>query len=117
MQAADSELDRFFADAAGRATVGTALPDGSIVRFELHGDGGGSWTLVRQGARVEFAEPPHPAPDCHLRCSADDFRLLIDGTLDPREGYLSGRLVLQGDVGIVLDLRRAMRGRRRIAGR
>lgn len=117
MQAADSDFDRFFADAAGRESVGTALPDGSIVRFELVGPGGGVWTLVRQGTRVEFAQAPHPAPDCQLTCTPDDFRALLDGALDPREGYLSGRLKLAGDVGIVLGLRRAIRTPRRARAR
>lgn len=107
-------LDRFFADATGRASVGAALPDGAIVRFVIHGEG--TWTLIRQGARVEIVEPPHPSPDCHLACASADFRALVDGSLDPREGYLAGRLELTGDVGIVLGLRRALGVPRRATG-
>lgn len=79
-----------------------------MVRFDLVDDDGTStWALTRERDRVDLADEAARA-DCQVRCSVVDFQALIEGRLDPREGYLSGRLVVLGDVGIVLDLRRAV---------
>ncbi|MEZ4319699.1 MAG: SCP2 sterol-binding domain-containing protein [Myxococcota bacterium] len=109
MQAAPSKLDRFFADAAHRAAVGRAIPDGSVIRFELSGPGGGVWCLGRRGQRVHLLGHPHPRADCLLKCSVGDFTALITGRLNPRDGFMGGQLEVTGDVGIVLGLHRALR--------
>ena len=106
--AANHQFERFFEDAAHRAAVGSAIPDGSIVRFHLTGPGGGLWSLMRKHHRIVLLEH-HPSPDCLVRCTAPDFHALITGALDPRQGFLSGRLEVAGDVGIVLGLHRAVR--------
>jgi len=109
VQVAPTQLDRFFADAAHRAAVGRAIPDGSVVRFEISGPGGGVWCMGRRGAQVYLLGAPHPPPDCLLRCSASDFKALLTGALDAREGFMDGRLHVAGDVGIVLRLHKAFR--------
>jgi putative sterol carrier protein len=111
VQAANPQFDRFFEDATHRAAVGSAIPDGSIVRFHLTGEGGGTWSLTRRQNRVVLLGRPHPPADCLVRCTAADFDALIRGALDPRQGFMSGRLQVTGDVGIVLGLHRAVRPR------
>lgn len=75
--------------------------------FALSGPGGGEWTLdstdggeVRRGLRSPC--------DCHLACTADDFLRLVDGRLAPRDGFLEGRLMVEGDVGLILRLQREL---------
>lgn len=105
-----SSFHAFFQSAANRVTAGQALPDGSVVRFDLTQEDGTieTFALKREDPRVILVGADEQRPDCHLRCSGADFRALIDGQLDPEQGYLSGRLVVTGDVGIVLDLRRVV---------
>ena len=103
------DLETFFTDAVMRSAVGRAIPDGSVVHFEIAGDGGGVWTLKRIGTRVDLIRDFRGHADSWLKCSAEDFCGLLDGQLDPREGYMKGRLRVTGDVGIVLDLQRAVR--------
>ncbi|MCB9676852.1 MAG: SCP2 sterol-binding domain-containing protein [Alphaproteobacteria bacterium] len=79
-----------------------------MIRFELEGPGGGVWCLKRRGTRVHLVD--HPTnPDCLLRCSTADFHALLTGSLDATEGFMSGRLEVAGDVGIVLGLHEALR--------
>ena len=93
---------------SGAAVLGT-LPDGVSVTFDLHGDGGGSWTVVRRDGAVDIGRVDEVYPDCRLRCSVSDFRALIRGELDPRRGFLERRLEVEGDVGLVLRLQRSVR--------
>src|SRR6185295_1063492 len=68
-------LDEFFA-AVPEAEVLHALPDGVSVTFDLRGDGGGTWTVSRDGGRTEVRRHRQAAADCHLTCTVSDFRAL-----------------------------------------
>ncbi len=100
-------IARFFSTAS--ATVVSALPDGSAVAFDLSGPHGGVWTLRRRGPRIEVERFVEPPIDCTLTCSIDDFGALIQGDLDPTQAFLAGRLRIEGDIGLVLDLQAALR--------
>jgi len=85
------------------------LPQGVAVVFHIDGEGGGSWQVTRANLRdarssvgpVETSEDP---VDCEVTCSAADFMEMVRGRLDPRRAYLSGRIELLGDIGLVLRL-------------
>jgi putative sterol carrier protein len=42
--------------------------------------------------------------DCTLTASADTFRELLDGDLDPTGAFMSGRLTVDGDMGLAMRL-------------
>jgi putative sterol carrier protein len=100
-----SPIDAFFA-AVPEARVLSALPDGVSVTFHLEGDGGGTWTVSRNGDQTRIDAHAFDHPDCRLRCTVADFRALIMGELDPKRGFLENRLHVEGDVGLVWRLRR-----------
>lgn len=101
-------LEEFFA-AAPEAGSPQALPEGVSVTFELRGEGGGSWTVSRDQGRTAIQRGSVAIPDCRLRCSVADFRSLLRGELDARQGFLEGRFEVEGDVGLVLRLKRSAR--------
>lgn len=100
-----SQLERFFTSIPDRPAQ-VPLPDGSAVLFQIRGEGGGTWTVARRRGRLQVERGITTHPDCRLSCSARDFHALLRGELDPREGFLDGRLELEGDVGLVLRLHR-----------
>lgn len=85
------------------------LPDGVSVRFDLGGEGGGTWTVSHADGTAEVSRRLEAHPDCLLRCEVADFRALLDGELDPRRGFQERRLHIEGDVGLVLRLLRSTR--------
>lgn len=99
-------LDEFFA-AVPEAEL-ASLPDGVSVSFDLRGDGGGTWTVSRADGATKVRRKLAQHPDCHVRCTVADFRALVRGDLDPRRGFLEGRLAVEGDVGLVLRLQRTV---------
>ena len=104
---ATASLRRFFDRLPTRLV--DALPDGVSVTFALTGPDGGSWTVERSHdgvGRVVLDEPARP--DCRLQCTVPDFQALLNGDLDPRTGFLEGRLDVEGDVGLVLRLHRCL---------
>ena len=105
------DFDRFFRDSVVLEHLRPAMHDGSLVTFELEHDGARrAWTVHHDDGRLWVTEPDGRGTDCTLRCAGSDFRDLVVGTLDPRVGFMDGRLVVQGDVAIVLSLRRTLRG-------
>lgn len=97
-----------FADVAAGLGPHADLPEDVTIRFDLQGEGGGVFTIRREdGVLGLVSNDPIPL-DCHLRCSVDDFLALLQGRLDSRRGFLEGRLEVEGDVGLVLRLERAL---------
>lgn len=101
------KLTSFFADVPARLV--SALPAGVAVTFAVAGAGGGEWTVERtdEGSTRVLTEAV-ARPDCRLACNVSDFHALLEGELDPREGFLAGRLEVEGDVGLVLALHRCL---------
>ncbi|TNE88259.1 MAG: SCP2 sterol-binding domain-containing protein [Deltaproteobacteria bacterium] len=83
----------------------SALPECTAVVFDLRGDGGGVWTVARNGDDLDVREGQINGPDCFVVCSVEDFSLLATGELSPLLALQDGRLTVEGDVGIVLALR------------
>ena len=109
MQSA-ARVETFFSTAADRLrSVAGDRPDGAVIVFELSGDGGGTWSVVRRGAQLEVIARAREPVDCLLRCDIADFDALLDGELDAREAFLEGRLYVEGDAGLVLRLNKAIR--------
>lgn len=106
---APTPIDDFFAGVRNAELV-HALPEGVTVAFDLTGEGGGKWTVSREGDRADVRRTDagdQPA-DCRLRCSTDDFWALLRGQLHPMDGFVSGRFAVEGDVGLVLRLHRSV---------
>lgn len=101
------DVDHFFRVTAG--SVGGTLPDDAAIAFVLYGEGGGVWTVRRSGVDVEVVVGEADEVDCRLQCSVDDFRALVDGGLDGLRGFREGRLRIEGDIGLVLDLQAALK--------
>jgi len=83
------------------------LPDGVAITFRLDGEDGGVWTLVMESGRVavRFGEPE--AVDCRFSCSVEDFTAWCCGDLDPILAHVERRVHIEGDVGLILRIRRS----------
>ncbi len=102
------DLEAFFAEVPSGSLLSRSLPDGVAVTFDLSGEDGGVWTVHRAAEGDLVTRAPAAPADCALRCSTDDFRALLRGRLEPRRGFLEGRLDVVGDVGLVLRLHRLL---------
>lgn len=71
-------------------------------RILLVTPGEGALLLDAGGARR--AEPGTAEADCTLTASAETFRGLMDGKLNPMAAVLTGRLKIAGDMGAAMAL-------------
>jgi ubiquinone biosynthesis protein UbiJ len=79
-----------------------ALAVGASYKFELAGEGGGTW-LVSLKDPVGLSEGSG-ASDCTLKLSAADFVDLFEGRVSGQDLFFEGRLQIDGDFSVALRL-------------
>lgn len=97
----------FFEQRAPRSSerIRSGLPEDVVIVFHIDGPGGGSWQVSRRDEMVIGPVLPGPK-DCVVRCSSADFMAILHNKLKPMDAFGDGRLVVSGDIGLVLKLRR-----------
>lgn len=80
----------------------------SVYQFQINGTEGGSWTVdCRQpGGSVQ----PGTSPDarCTVTVAEQDFLAIVNGKLNPQMAFMSGKLRIQGDVGLAMKLQQIL---------
>lgn len=72
--------------------------------FVLTGEGGGTWTLSISGGQARLEEGAKGTPNTTIEMSAADSQELAARRLSPVSAYMSGRLRIQGDLGLAMRL-------------
>lgn len=72
----------------------------AAVVYQLTGEGGGTWTLrVKDGVlEVDEAIASDPAPSATIDMAAEDFVQVALGNMNPMQGFMSGKIKIQGDL-------------------
>ena len=78
------------------ARLGGEGIDGSV---KLVIEGEGAVRLDDGGASADDGEA-----DCTMTASAETFQSILDGDLDPTTAFMSGRLTVDGDMGLAMRL-------------
>ena len=86
----------------------SALPEGVRVAVQVQGDGGGAWTIERTERAVEVHQGVEAANDCLMVCGVQDFEALLRGEVNGVRHFMSGRLHVEGDVGLALALQQVI---------
>ena len=74
---------------------GTGLP--GTVKFVIEGEG----TVLIDADGATAADGP---ADCTMTASTDTFRGILDGDINPTMAFMSGRLKIDGDMGLAMKL-------------
>ena len=81
------------------------LPPEVTVAFVIDGNEGGAWQVTSGPGGQCGVGPLGDGPaDCHVRCGADQFSALLQGRVSAFRAFASGRIVIEGDVGLLLRL-------------
>jgi hypothetical protein len=87
------------------ASLGVLPKDVSI---GLRVEGEGAWQIrgTAEGLLIE----PHDgnAKDCEVSCNADNFPAVVRGGIGATRAWVDGRVVITGDVGLLLRLQEAI---------
>jgi putative sterol carrier protein len=89
------------ATAAIRAKAGTAAPLGHTIQFDLGGDGVIFWDGTQTPPLIDNTARDAEAT---IAISLDNLDNLIAGQLNPTMAYMTGKLKIQGSMGVALKM-------------
>jgi len=72
--------------------------------FKISGDGGGDWTVAIADKKCKVENKAPDKADLAVAISAQDWMDLVGGKLDAMAAFSSGRLVLDGDMGLAMQI-------------
>jgi putative sterol carrier protein len=102
--ASTQEVEQTFDEMAQRFDPQKVNGVNAVVQFDLSGDSGGLYWLKITETQAESGQGPVENPDMTLRASADDWVSLTRGELNPMNAFMSGKIKVQGDMGLALKL-------------
>jgi len=99
-----SAVRAFFEALPSRFHAAAAEGVTAVYQFDLSGDEGGHYQLriADQTCRVSLGI--HPSPDVTLQMAGEDCVAILDGRLSGVSAFLSGRLKMEGDLGLAVRL-------------
>ena len=83
----------------------------ATVLFELHGEAGGRFYITVRDGVATVSEHTGPTPATTLRLSAEDYFEMAHGRRSGQELFLSGRMTVEGSVGLGMRLESMFRPR------
>jgi putative sterol carrier protein len=92
----------FFETLPGRVGSRGAQALDASYRFDV--DGAGSWRVESDGEALVVSESDAPA-DCIIRADEQTFLRIVRGEQSPMGAYMTGRVRVEGDLGLALKLR------------
>ncbi len=101
----------FFEDVVPQRIVSNpqaALSIGAIYQFDISGDGGGTWTL--DFTKPEVRDGSDGSAQCNVNMGSDDFLALVNGSLDPMQAFMMGKLQVSGDMALAMKLQGVLGG-------
>ena len=76
---------------------------GLTATYKFDIDGAGTWVVSINDGDISVEEGDGDA-QCTVIVGADDFDQITDGTLNPQMAFMSGKLKIQGDMGLAMKL-------------
>lgn len=89
--------------AAAVAALGQKMPGGfdGVAKFVIPGEG----TIMLDGTGARAADEQ---ADVTMTADADTFRGILDGSVNPTMAFMTGRLSVDGNMGLALKLGSAL---------
>jgi putative sterol carrier protein len=99
-----SDVRAFFEALPSRFHAAAAEGVTAVYQFDVSGDEGGQYQLHIADKTCRVSPGVHPAPNVTLRMAGEDCMAILDGRLTGVSAYLSGRLKMEGDLGLAMRL-------------
>jgi hypothetical protein len=80
----------------------------AVYQFNISGESGGSWWVDCTAPGGAIAAGVSVVARCTVAMTEGDFLNLINGKLNPQMAFMSGKLKIQGDMGLALKLQQIL---------
>jgi putative sterol carrier protein len=80
----------------------------AVYQFDISGPGGGSWSVDCTQPGGKIAEGKAPSPRCTVAATDAVFLDIVNGKLNPQMAFMSGKLKIQGDMGLAMKLQQIL---------
>jgi hypothetical protein len=80
----------------------------AVYQFNIGGPAGGTWSVdcTQPGGRVLAG--PSPAARCTVSATDQSFLDIVNGKLNAQMAFMSGKLKIQGDMGLAMKLQQIL---------
>jgi len=80
----------------------------AVYQFNISGPGGGAWTVDCTAPGGRIAAGPSPGAKCTVSATDADFLDIVNGKLNAQMAFMSGKLKIQGDMGLAMKLQQIL---------
>jgi putative sterol carrier protein len=80
----------------------------AIYQFNISGPSGGAWSVDCTKPGGEISSGQADGAKCTVSCSDADFLSIVNGKLAPQMAFMSGKLKIQGDMGLAMKLQQIL---------
>ena len=80
----------------------------AVYQFNIAGDGGGSWAVDCTAPGGQVSAGRSESARCTVAMTEGDFLNLVNGKLNPQMAFMSGKLKIQGDMGLAMKLQQIL---------
>lgn len=91
-------------DAALKEDPARAQGMNSVYQFNLNGEEEGKYQVVLRPQGNSAGSGEQETPDCTLTMDSEDFKKMVEGELNGTQAFMSGKLRIEGDMGLALRL-------------
>jgi hypothetical protein len=80
----------------------------AVYQFVISGPGGGSWSVdcTQPGGKVQAGSAPNAK--CTVSATDQSFLDIVNGKLNAQMAFMSGKLKIQGDMGLAMKLQQIL---------
>ncbi|RPI49727.1 MAG: hypothetical protein EHM56_11935 [Chloroflexi bacterium] len=76
----------------------------ALVQLDLTGEDGGQWVIDVANGQCQVRQEVAAKPDVTVTMASEDFAALYQNQLNPVQAFMSGKIKVAGNVGLVMQL-------------
>jgi putative sterol carrier protein len=80
----------------------------AVYQFNISGPAGGSWSVDCTSPGGTVQPGTAPGARCTVAATDADFLAIVNGKLNAQMAFMSGRLKIQGDIGLAMKLQQIL---------